>query len=51
MNINKKVKELKSYKAQINPKYRAYADKVIGLFADRKIRLRRRKKRRSYFFS
>jgi hypothetical protein len=37
MNINKKVKELNSYKAQINPKYRAYADTVISLFADRKI--------------
>ena len=37
MNISKKIKELKSYKAQINPKYRAYADEVISLFSDRKI--------------
>ena len=37
MNINKSIQTLKSMKAGINPKYRAYADEVIGLFKDRKI--------------
>ena len=37
MNINKSIQSLKTLKAGINPKYRAYADEVIGLFKDRKI--------------
>ena len=37
MNINRSIQTLKSMKAGINPKYRAYADEVIGLFKDRKI--------------